>query len=255
MYGIPFDPDAPTMTFVPDGERRLLPAFPRTIEGDCFAVLKLQLLRGRLLSAHEPTRVAVVSESLAASAWPGQNPIGRKLRFGVPDGAVIEVVGVVNDSLQRSLDRRSLPQVYEAAREESYRPTSMLVRSSVPPESLFAAVRAAVRRLDPDQPVARLRTLSAIVDQTTSPRRFNLLLLGGFASVAFISPSSASWARARDGRRAPDRDRHPARARRDGGVGRAARAHARDDLGRRRTGVGLGGRGSRRACCSSSSSA
>jgi putative ABC transport system permease protein len=186
MYGIPFDPDAPTMTYVPDGETRLLPAFPRTIEGDCFSVLKLQLLRGRLLSAHEPTRVAVVSESLAASAWPGQNPIGRKLRFGVPDGAVIEVVGVVNDSLQRSLDRRSLPQVYEAAREESYRPTSMLVRSSVPPESLFGAVRAAVRRLDPDQPVARLRTLSAIVDQTTSPRRFNLLLLGGFASVAFI---------------------------------------------------------------------
>jgi ABC-type antimicrobial peptide transport system permease subunit len=56
----------------------------------------------------------------------------------------------------------------------------------VPPESLFASVRAAVRRLDPDQPVARLRTLTAIVDQTTSPRRFNLLLLTGFAAVAFV---------------------------------------------------------------------
>jgi ABC-type antimicrobial peptide transport system permease subunit len=47
-------------------------------------------------------------------------------------------------------------------------------------------VRQAVRRVDPDQPVARLRTLSAIVDQTTSPRRFNLMLLGGFAMVAFV---------------------------------------------------------------------
>ena len=186
MYGVPFDADAPTMTFVPDGETRSLPAYPRTIEGDCFSVLKLQLLRGRLLTAHEPTRVAVVSETLAASAWPGQDPIGHKLRFGVPTGDVIEVVGVVNDSLQRTLDRRSLPQVYESAREGGFRPNSMLVRSSVPPESLFGAVRAAVRRVDPDQPVARLRTLSAIIDQTTSPRRFNLLLLGGFASVAFI---------------------------------------------------------------------
>jgi putative ABC transport system permease protein len=186
MNGIPFDTDAATMTYVPDGETRLLPAFPRTIEGDCFSVLKLQLLRGRLLAAREPTRVAVVSESLAGSAWPGQDPLGRKLRFGVPEGAVIEVVGVVNDSLQRSLDRRSLPQVYEVAREDGFRPTSMLVRSNVLPESLFAAVRQAVRRVDPDQPVARLRTLSAIVDQTTSPRRFNLMLLGGFAMVAFV---------------------------------------------------------------------
>jgi predicted permease len=186
MYGVPFDPSSPTMTYVPDGETRLLPALPRTMEGDCFSVLKLQLRRGRLLTLHEPTRVAVISESLAASAWPGQDPLGRKLRFGLPTGDAIEVVGVVNDSLQGSLDRGSLPQVYEAAREQGFRPTSMLVRSSVPPETLFAAVRAAVRRVDPDQPVARLRTLTAIVDQTTSPRRLNLMLLAGFASVAFI---------------------------------------------------------------------
>jgi putative ABC transport system permease protein len=184
---VPFDGDPVTMTYVPDGETRLIPALPRTIEGDCFSLLKLQLLRGRPFDTREPARVAIVTESLAASAWPGQDPIGRKLRVGVPTGDLIEVVGVVSDSLQRSLERGTSPQVYEAARDNmSFRPTNMLVRSSVPPETLFAAVREAVRRIDPDQPVARLRTLEAIVSQTTSPRRFNLALLGGFALVAFV---------------------------------------------------------------------
>jgi predicted permease len=184
---IPFDGDPVTMTYVPDGETRLISALPRTIEGDCFSLLKVQLRRGRSFAAREPTRVAIVTESFAASAWPGQDPIGRKLHVGVPGGDLIEVVGVVSDSLQQSLERAPSPQVYEQASEKmTFRPTSMLVRSSVPPDTLFAAVREAVRRIDPDQPVARLRTLEAIVSQTTSPRRFNLTLLGGFAGIAFV---------------------------------------------------------------------
>ena len=184
---VPFDGDPVTMTYVPEGDTRLISALPRTIEGDCFSLLKLQLRRGRVFAAREPSRVAIVTESFAASAWPGQDPVGRKLHVGVPDGELIEVVGVVSDSLQRSLERAAYPQVYEHARDNMpFRPTSMLVRSSVPPDTLFAAVRGAVRRIDPDQPVARLRTLDAIVSQTTSPRRFNLALLGGFAVVAFV---------------------------------------------------------------------
>jgi predicted permease len=184
---IPFDGDPVTMTYVPDGETRLISALPRTIEGDCFSLLKVQWRRGRSFADRELARVAIVTESFAASAWPGQDPIGRKLHVGVPGGDLIEVIGVVSDSLQRSLERAAYPQVYEQASEKmTFRPTSMLARSSVPPETLFAAVREAVRRIDPDQPVARLRTLDAIVSQTTSPRRFNLTLLGGFAGVAFV---------------------------------------------------------------------
>ncbi len=184
---VPFDTDNGTMTYVPDGETRLIPAAPRTINGDCFSVLRLQLVGGRSFEPREPARVAVVTQAFAATAWPGQNPIGHKLHVGVPGGDLLEVVGVVNDSRDRALDRREFPQVYEPARDGmTWRPGNMLVRSAVPPETLFAPVRAAVRGLDPDQPVARLRTLNQLVDQTTSPRRFTLSLLGGFAALAFV---------------------------------------------------------------------
>ncbi|MFI5177047.1 MAG: ADOP family duplicated permease [Vicinamibacterales bacterium] len=187
INGIPFDADAVTMTYVPDGDTRLIGAFPRTVAGDCFSLLKVHLVRGRLFGLREPTRVGIVTESFAAAAWPGEDAIGRRLHLGVPDGALIEVVGVVTDSLQRSFDARPYPQVYEAARDGMpFPPAHMLVRASVPPDTLFAPVREAVRRVDPDQPVARLRALTAVMNETTGPRRFNLLVLGGFAVVAFV---------------------------------------------------------------------
>jgi len=187
INAIPFDGDGVTMTYVPDGDTRLIGALPRTVAGDCFSLLKIRLVRGRLFSADEPTRVGIVTESFAAAAWPGQDAIGRRIHLGVPDGALIEVVGVVSDSLQRTLDAQPFPQVYEAARNGMpFPPAHMLIRASVPPESLFMPVRDAVRRVDPDQPVARLRALPSVMNDTTSPRRFNLVLLGGFAIVALV---------------------------------------------------------------------
>ena len=183
---IPFD-ESFNMTYVPDGQTAPVGAFPRTVTPGCFDVLRLRLVSGRFFTDREATRVGVVTQSFARQAWPKQDAIGQRVHLGVADGAIIEIIGVVADSLQQSLERTPYPQFYEVASGQSaFVPTSVLVRTSVPPVSLFKATRAAVRRIDASQAVARLRVLEDLVGSSTAERRFNLSLFGGFAAIALV---------------------------------------------------------------------
>ncbi len=183
---VPFDSTA-TMSYVPEGTTKPVNALPRNITADCFAVLKMTIVRGRGFTIDEPVRSAVVTASFARAAWPDQNPIGRRVHLGVADGALIEIIGVVEDSLQRALDMPRMSQFYELMSPVSaFPPSRVLVRTAIPPENVATAVRAAVRRVDAFQPVARLRLLEDIVDGTVSNRRFDLVLLSSFAAMALI---------------------------------------------------------------------
>lgn len=175
------------MTYVAESDTRMIGAAPRNVTPGCFDALGLRLLRGRGFSANEPARVAIVSESFARTAWPGQDPIGKRVHQGVPSGALIEVVGVMADALQNSLEMRAYPQLYEAWTENSaFWPRRFVVRASVPPASLFDSLRSAVRRVDPDQTIARLRTLNDVVGNSVAERQFNLRLIGSFSLVALV---------------------------------------------------------------------
>jgi predicted permease len=183
---IPLDAEG-GMTYVPEGETRMIGAAPRNVTAGCFDALGLRLRRGRPFTAHEQTRVAIVSESFARAAWPQQDPIGKRVHQGVPTGELIEVVGVVADALQNSLEMRAFPQLYEAWTEPSaFWPSRFVVRARVPPQSLFGGLRIAVRHVDPDQTVARLRTLNDVVGKSVAGRQFDLRLLGSFSLVALI---------------------------------------------------------------------
>jgi predicted permease len=180
----PFDEDA-NMTYVPDGQSRPVSANPRNVTRGCFDVLGIELRAGRQFAAVEHTRVAIVTESFARAAWPGANPIGQRVHLGVKDGPLIEIVGVVADSRQRSLERQPYPQFYEAASESSaFWPSRVIARTGAAPAAIFGPVRDAVRRVDRDQPVARLRALSDAIGSSTSARRFDLSLVSGFAVIA-----------------------------------------------------------------------
>ncbi|HTK28439.1 MAG TPA: FtsX-like permease family protein, partial [Vicinamibacterales bacterium] len=183
---IPFD-ETFNMTYVPDGQTAAVGAFPRTVTPGCFDVLGLRLKAGRLFTDREPARVGIVTDAFARRAWKGASAIGQRVHVGVADGAVIEIVGVVADSLQQSLDGSAYPQFYEVVSPQAAFPaSSVLVRTVPPPVSLFNAVRAAVRRVDPNQPVGRLRALEDIVGASAAERKFDLGLLGGFAAIALI---------------------------------------------------------------------
>jgi predicted permease len=183
---IPFDAQG-TMTYVPEGQEAAVGAAPRTMTAGCLDTLRLRLRAGRRLTARETTRVAVVSESFGRAAWPDQTAIGRRVHVGTKDGALVEVVGVVADAKQVALDGRTGAQLYEVASDAApFWPSRMLVRTAGAPEALLAPVRAAVRRADADQPVARLRTLEDVIDGTLSGRRFELSIVASFSGVALV---------------------------------------------------------------------
>ncbi len=110
--------------------------------------------------------VAVVSDSFVRRHWPGENPLGRRFKFGFHDRAV---VGVVGDIKVRGLERSSEPQVYLSYQQADdgeiigYVPKDLVVRTSEPPNRMVPAIREIVSRADPEIPVSDVRPLADIV--------------------------------------------------------------------------------------------
>jgi hypothetical protein len=147
------------------------------------------------------TSVAVVSRSFAERYWRGQDPIGRRFRFGLLGGETITelgdfqnrtVIGVVGDVKVRGPERRSEPQVYLPNRQQPqnamawYTPQDLAVRHSGEPGLILPAVRGIIARADPMLPVTDVRTLEDIVEGQTAPRRVQVRVLAGFAALAVV---------------------------------------------------------------------
>ena len=184
----PFSPEsAGVMWYIPEGQEKPVVASPLTVTPGCFELLRMRVVRGRTFTDQDVSRAAVVNERFARTAWPGQDAIGRRVHVGVKEGDLIEIVGIVADTRQQSPAQQPNPVLYEVAVEAAaFAPSRVLARTSGPPEALFAAVRAAVRRVDPDQPVANLRTLEAMRSATVSGRRFDLSLVSLFTVLALV---------------------------------------------------------------------
>jgi hypothetical protein len=109
--------------------------------------------------------VAVVNETLAATLWPGEDPLGKRLSFEGPGGPFLEVVGVARDAKFGSLSEPDAPFVFFPTAQEWTSTQNLLVRTTGDPAHLAGAMRAAVLALDPDQPVYDVRPLGRIVDR------------------------------------------------------------------------------------------
>lgn len=145
------------------------------------------MLRGRTFTTRDVQRAAIVSESFASRAWPNGDVIGRRVHVGLKEGPLLEVIGVAADTRHRSLTDRVAPVLYEVSVEGvPFDVSRVLARTAVPPASLFQGVRAAVRRVDPDQPVANLRTLNDLRTATVAGRRLDLTLVALFTAMALV---------------------------------------------------------------------
>ncbi|MEW5984067.1 MAG: ABC transporter permease [Acidobacteriota bacterium] len=176
----------------------------RMISSDYFRAMGIPLVLGRLFTEAEvapassvvlfaesarpaTTGVVVVNEAMAREMWPGEDPIGKRLLVSWSDPEVTdEVIGVVGDVRLVSLDDTVRPTVYYPHNRTAYSAMSVVVRSTVEPASLTSAVLAQVREMDPQQPVAKIRTLEEVVGASVGQRRLIMLLAGLFAGVALL---------------------------------------------------------------------
>jgi putative ABC transport system permease protein len=160
-----------------------------TVSPDYFRAMRLPLKRGRLFSETDregAPRVALINESFAKRMFPGEDPVGRRLRIGIQGNTWREIVGVVGDVRHDGLDRDATMQMYEPQAQRPWNEMSFVVRTASPPAGLAPAVREALRGVDRDQPVSSAVTVDEIVARSTAQRRFSLLLLTMFASIALV---------------------------------------------------------------------
>jgi putative ABC transport system permease protein len=194
---LPFGPGGSTSSFTvegfqpPPGQQGPWGDF-RTATPGYFETLRIPLRRGRLFTAQDAQGarpVAVIDEELAERYWPGQDPIGKRVSLGAPEGQAptwIEVVGVVGHAKQEGLDAEARVQLYLPYAQSPGGQLALAVRGAGDPERLLPLVRAAVREVDRDLPLADVRPLEARVEASVGPRRLSALLLGGFAALALV---------------------------------------------------------------------
>ena len=148
-----------------------------------FGTMGIPLTAGRDFSAADRAKtlpVAIISKSAARALWPGQDPIGRH----VTTGAEVEVIGVVDDVRQTSLEDGRSAQCYLPYTQVGPAGLGLVVRTHSSPESVVPAVRAALMPLVPTIGTTEFRPILQLVERASSPRRFLLSLVGGFSLTA-----------------------------------------------------------------------
>lgn len=151
-----------------------------------FAAMKIPLKTGRLLrdsDAPPEPPVVVISEALAKKYFPGENPVGQRIDFGLKPA---EIVGIVGNVRHAVLDGDPPATIYVPQSQDASRGLYFAVRTASAPESLIPAVRAAVHELDAEVPLDGVGTVSNLVDTSLSQQRLTVLLLGIFAGLALV---------------------------------------------------------------------
>ena len=148
------------------------------------------LEEGRLLEDRDVGRsqpVVVINEFLAKRHWPGQDPVGKRLKLSGSKEPWRTVVGIVKDIRERGLLLDMKPAVYVPVNQVD-RPGAdyLIARTAQDPVSVINALRGAVWSVDKDQPVAFIRTMDQLMDENVADRERPMTLLGIFAGLALI---------------------------------------------------------------------
>jgi putative ABC transport system permease protein len=166
----------------------------RVISPDYFRTMGIPTLRGRSFDRQdtvEKPAVVVVNRKLAEQFWPGQDPIGKRLKVGPADSPNpwATVIGVVGDVRQVGLQGEQRLEMYASYKQDPrgfIAPRDLVVRSKADPASIVAAVREQVWAVDKDQPVSNVRTMEQVFASAVARERFQALLLGLFAGLALV---------------------------------------------------------------------
>jgi len=177
----------------PVSSDQLFGADYRRVNQNYFNAMRIPLLRGRNFTeqeVRESAKVVIISDLLARQVFPNEEPIGKRL-IVVIDKQPFEIIGIGGDVRDRALEINPFPAMYLPSNQNGW--MNVVVRTQGDPASFAGAVRKEVHAIDPDQPVAAVRTMNEWMDTSVSGPRYRTALLALFAFVALVLASTGIY--------------------------------------------------------------
>jgi putative ABC transport system permease protein len=170
---------------VPSGDRYVVSA-------DFLETMRIPLIEGRAFTAVDErdttNLVAMVSQALAAKIWPGESPIGKRIRMGGDDRPWRTVIGVTKNVHHQGLDAAQTMQFYVPERQWLFSDNQeiLIVRTKADPNAIASLVRRTIHDIDPTQPIVGMASMDQVIATSTGQRRLALVLFAGFAIAALL---------------------------------------------------------------------
>ncbi len=162
------------------------------IAGDYFQSMGIRLLSGRYFNnLDQPTSppVAIVNETLARRFWPGENPVGKRIKGFDPRGQHddwVTIVGMVRDTRSTGIENRPISQIYEVQEQRGDTTPNFVIRTDGDPIKLATPVRSVIRSLSKTAILSDVVTIEDRLRDQTAQRRFQTWLLGIFSALALV---------------------------------------------------------------------
>ena len=162
----------------------------RIVSNSYFQTMQIPVLRGRDFTSQDSAKgqqVVAINEAFAARFWPGEDPVGKRMRFSGPlaDQPWHVVVAVVGN-IRNQLDRPAPAEMYFPLRQQSESTMALVVRTLPDPRSLAESIRVQIAAVDRDQPVFRILTMDELRAVSVTPQRISGTLMAGFAGFALV---------------------------------------------------------------------
>ena len=162
------------------------------VAGDYFQAMGIPLLRGRYFNAQdraETPPVVIVNETLARRYWPGEDPIGKRVKGFDPRGQHddwVTVVGLVKDTRTGGLEKAPFSEIYEAQTQSNEQLGNLVIRTASEPAPVAAATRKIIHQVNPAATIPSIETMEQLLDAQLMQRRFETWLIGVFSAIALV---------------------------------------------------------------------
>lgn len=162
------------------------------VGGDYFRAMAIPLIRGRYFTPQDgpdSPPVAIINQTLAKRYWPGEDPIGKRLKGFDPRGHNddwVTVVGVVADMRSHGLERVPMAEIYEVQAQRGEATPNLVVRTSSDPMQLAQTIRSTLRSVDKSVVLSGIMTMEDVLREQTAARRLEAWLMGLFSGLALL---------------------------------------------------------------------
>jgi predicted permease len=192
----PLDGQLQTLMVEFEGRPGHLTIDSRSISSDYFKTLGIPVIAGRVFRENDAEGrpgVGILDERISRQVFGSESPIGKRFRIPLEGMPWVEVVGVVAHIRSDDLESDARAQVYWPYGQRTQDRMAIAVKTAGPPAAMTAAVRAAIRAVDPDQALYDVRPMTEVVERTLLAQRLNVVLMGSFALLALLLASAGLY--------------------------------------------------------------